>query len=144
VAYGFRSDLNLSLVTALARTALRLKQRLLPRFSADGLTAGQFDTLKVLYQQGPLCVNDLLEETLTTSGNIDVVLTNLLDKKMISKTPDPADGRRRIIALTAKGRSCIDKSLPGHLDELRQLMSALSISEKQDLEKLLTRLASTL
>jgi DNA-binding MarR family transcriptional regulator len=129
---------------ALARTFQGLKHRLLPLIAADGCTTGQFDTLEVLYHKGPLCVNDLLEKTLTTSGNIDVVLNNLLDKKMISKSPDPEDGRKRIVALTAKGRSYVEKHFPDHVELIGELLSVLSISEKQQLKKLLTKFGKSL
>jgi len=138
------NELNLSLVLTLARTMQALKQRALPLLAADGLTAGQFDTLKILYQTGPLCVKDLLEKTLSTSGNIDVVLGNLLEKKMISKRPDPQDGRRRIIALTEKGHSYIEKHFPSHVELLRKLLGALSVAEKQQLKMLLTKLGNKL
>ena len=141
---GKENDLDLSLLVALAGTLKGLKRRLLPLIAADGLTPGQFDTLEVLYQNGPLCVNDLLEKTLSTSGNIDVVLNNLLEKKMIVKNPDPEDGRRRIVALTEKGRSYVEKCFPGHVERLRELLSVLSLAEKKQLDKLLTKLGKSL
>ncbi len=135
-------DLNLSLVMALAGAVQGLRHSLLPLLAADGLTGGQFDTLKVLHLCGPLSMSDLLRETLTTSGNIDVVLNNLLRKKMITKTADPGDGRRRIIALTPTGRSYIEKRLPVHVRELGSVLSVLSPLEKRQLRGLLCRLGS--
>lgn len=144
MSYGPENDLNLSLLVALARTIQGLKRRLLPLVAGDGLTAGQFDTLEVLYHIGPLCVNDLMEKTLTTGGNIDVVLNNLIDKKMITKVPDLEDGRRRIVALTEKGRSYMMRRFPAHVKELRKLTGILSTSEKQQLKKLLAKFGRSL
>ena len=141
---GKKNDLDLSLLVTLAGTLQGLKRRLLPLIAADGLTPGQFDTLEVLYQNGPLCVNELLEKTLSTSGNIDVVLNNLLEKKMIVKNPDPKDRRRRIVALTEKGHMYIEKCFPGHVELIGELMSVLSTSEKQQLKELLTKFGKSL
>ena len=133
-------DLNLSLLMALAGAVQGVRQRLLPLLAADGLTGGQFETLKALQKRGPLGMHELLGETMTTSGNIDVVLNNLLRKRMITKTLDPADGRRRIVSLTARGRSYVGKRLPVHVRELRTVLGVLTTTEKRQLQVLLGRL----
>ena len=144
MGYGKENDLNLSLLVALAATFQALKRRLLPLIAADGLTPGQFDTLQILYHKGPQCVNELLEKTMSTSGNIDVVLNNLLEKKMIVKNPDTEDGRRRIVVLTEKGLSYIEGCFPGHVERLRELLSVLSLSEKRQLKELLAKFGKSL
>lgn len=144
MARSGQDELNLSLAVALGRAMHGLKKRLLPLLAADGLTAGQFDALKALHAHGPLCVNELLERTLSSSGNIDVVLDNLLDKRLICKGVDPADRRRRIVRLSDQGREYVQKRFPEHIQALRRSLNALATPEKRQLRELLAKLADNL
>jgi len=144
VRHAGEDELNVAVVTALARTVHGLRQHLQPLFAAAGLTAGQFEALKALHEHGPLCINDLLQATLSTSGNIDVILDNLLAKQMISKAADPADRRKRVVALTDRGRAYIESRFPAHVEELRHSMSVLSFAERRQLQRLLARLVDSL
>jgi MarR family transcriptional regulator, 2-MHQ and catechol-resistance regulon repressor len=137
-------EANLALVRALVHAIQGMRHCSSAVFSADGLTPGQFDTLGSLYHNGPLCVQDLLEMTVTTSGNIDVVLNNLIAKGLVTKTVDPADRRRRVVALTDKGRAHIEKRFPQYLRELRRQAGAISVPEKRALEGLLLQLGDGL
>jgi MarR family transcriptional regulator, 2-MHQ and catechol-resistance regulon repressor len=136
-------EANLDLLHALGRATQGMRQRAATVFAADGVTGGQFDALGVLYHFGPLCVHDLLEKTVTTSGNIDVVLDNLISKGMVTKVVDPSDHRRRIVTLTEKGRSHMEKRFPQYIGELRRQMGVLTLPDKRKLERLLDRLCDT-
>ena len=87
-------------------------------------------------------MRDLLATTATTSGNLDIVLDNLVAKGLVSKRVDPADARRRIVRLTEKGRANIGRRVPRYRDALRGQMDRLTAAEKIELARLLERLTT--
>lgn len=51
-----------------------------------------------------LTVSELLKILKITKQSLSRVLGNLVEQEFIEQTPDPADGRRRLLILTEKGR----------------------------------------
>ncbi len=132
---------DVALARALIRAARGLRDRVAPVLAAEGLTAGQYEALEILRERGPLGVSELRKEMATTSGNLDVVLDNLVAKGLVSKRVDPADARRRVVRLTEKGRA-MGRHVPRYRDALRGQMSRLTAAEKMDLARLLDRLTT--
>ena len=73
-------DKTLLLFVIIQRTVQSINKKMSPLIREDGLTVGQWDTLNVLYTNGPMTVNGLINKLLTSSGNIDVVITNLIKR----------------------------------------------------------------
>jgi DNA-binding MarR family transcriptional regulator len=117
-----------------------LAKPLARHIAAEGLTPAQFAVLEMLLHKGPRTVNELIDGLLSTSGNMGVVIDNLLAAGLLEKKPNPADGRSRIVSLTAAGDEKIRAYYPRHRDELHRLMSGVERSEKKDLVKSLIAL----
>jgi DNA-binding MarR family transcriptional regulator len=129
-----------NLVAALSVVMRGLTKPLARHIAAEGLTPAQFAVLEMLFHKGPRTVNELIDGLLSTSGNMGVVIDNLLAAGLLEKKPNPADGRSRIVSLTAAGDEKICAYYPRHRDELHRLMSGLERSEKKDLIKSLIAL----
>ena len=129
-----------NLVTALSGVMRSLTKPLARHIAAEGLTPAQFAVLEMLLHKGPRTVNELIDGLLSTSGNMGVVIDNLLAAGLLEKKPNPADGRSRIVSLTAAGDEKIRAYYPRHRDELHRLMSGVERSEKKDLVKSLIAL----
>jgi DNA-binding MarR family transcriptional regulator len=75
-------------------------------------------------------------------------MTNRLDRleelKLITRQPDPDDGRGSLVTLTASGMRAVDKALEGLLEHERNLLKALSRDERLALADLLSVLAAHL
>ncbi|HFI0467874.1 TPA: MarR family winged helix-turn-helix transcriptional regulator [Streptococcus suis] len=97
-----------------------------------GLTVCQFGVMEALYNKGNLRIQDLIDKLLSTSGNMTVVIKNMIRDGYVYKTSDTSDRRASLIALTEKGRQTIETILPEHYDHVGQIFSVLS-SEEQDL-----------
>lgn len=69
-----------------------------------GLTPTQFSVLETLYSKGELRIQDLIEKMLATSGNMTVVIRNMVRDGWISRTCDPKDRRSFFLKLTPAGR----------------------------------------
>lgn len=138
--YGEESNINLKLVVAIRR-AMQPDERVLQSIITEyGLTLSQFGVLESLYHIGPMCINQILEKTLSTSGNMTVVIKNLVKSGMVTKSRDPEDGRSFIIKLTDEGYGIIDELFPKHLEELKGVFSSLDLEEKAELLRLLKKL----
>ncbi|MDP8233062.1 MAG: MarR family transcriptional regulator [Candidatus Zophobacter franzmannii] len=138
--YGSENKRNLKLVIALARTnsiGYRSTQKLL---SKHKLTISQFGVLEALYHLNDMCINDLIEKTLSTSGNMTVIIKNLERDGYIQKIPCKVDGRRTDIHLKPKGAKLINQIFPEHLQEIEQNFTRLSNPEKEQLISLLKKL----
>ena len=129
-----------TLVAALSSVMRSLGRPLARHIAAEGLTPSQFAVLEMLLHKGPRTVNEIIDGLMSTSGNIGVVIDNLLASGLLEKKPNPADRRSRIVSLTAAGDEKIRAYYPRHRDELHRLMSGLERSEKRDLVKSLIAL----
>lgn len=116
-------------------------------FQEHGLSIGEFDVLAALRRSGapfemtPTALSRLL--MLSPAG-----MTNRLDRLeaagLIARRPDPVDRRSSIISLTADGRTRVDAAVSDHVANEEQLLEGLSAAERQQLDRLLTRLLASL
>lgn len=132
------------LVSALSSVMRSLERPLAIHIAAVGLTATQFTVLERLLHKGPQTVNDLIRGLLSTGGNMAVVIDNLISAGLLLKTPNPADGRSRIINLTEAGRKKINDYYPAHKSELTRLLGGIPALEKKQLIKQLATLRRNL
>jgi len=140
ISYGELHDLNLKLVIALRRSMQPEERRLTALLSENGLTLAQFGVLESLYHVGPMNIKEIIEKSLSSSGNMTVVIRNLVKNDYITKDRDPEDGRAFIIQLTPKGHEVIDQIFPKHLNMLESVFSTLEKDEKKALLELLKKL----
>lgn len=138
--YGEENSINLKLVIGLSRTQTSFS-RVLQNFLGNyRLTIAQFGVLEALYHLGDLKICELIEKTLSTSGNMTVVIRNLEKEGLIKRTVDPNDKRAFFIALTDEGRTLIKPVFEAHLVELESFFSVLDPDEKAMLLGLLKKL----
>lgn len=141
-SYGKENDLNLKTVIALNRSFQSLRKRELKTIKKGGLTLAQFGVLEVLYHKGDLRICDIIEKTLSTGGNMTVVIENLLKDGLVVRYPDPNDGRASLIGLSEEGRRIIEEIFPEHVENIGNILEPLSSEEKQQLIDLLKKLSS--
>lgn len=67
-------------------------------------------------------------------------VTSLINKHLVTRICDPADGRRATLNLTERGRQVHDELLPMVRDINRELLAGLSDAEVDTLDSLLNRL----
>lgn len=132
--------LNLRLFIALNRcqqTVLKKSQEVLKKYN---LTVGQFDVLEILYYMGDLKVGEIIERSLSTIGNISLVIDNLVKLSLVEKKKCAKDRRITYVALTTEGRSVIEAVLPERLAGLDKVMETLDAEDKRELIRLLQKL----
>ncbi|WFD08882.1 MarR family winged helix-turn-helix transcriptional regulator [Tepidibacter hydrothermalis] len=137
--YGEENNINLKLIVAIRRTLIEDERNLSARLSEYGITLSQFSVLEPLYHLGPMNINSIIEKTLSTSGNMTVVIRNLEKGGYVTKKRDSEDGRVFIVSISQKGYDLIDNIFPEHVKEMRRFFSGLSFEEKKVLLQLLKK-----
>lgn len=103
------------------------------------LTVAQFGVMEALYNKGNLRIQDLIDKLLSTSGNMTVVIRNMIRDGYIFKVPDEKDKRAYLIGLTPLGRQTIEKILPEHYKNIGQIFSVLTTDEQALLADILKK-----
>ena len=114
------AELATQLRFALARSARRLRQE-----AGTGLSPSLTAALATVERCGPLTPSELADAERVRRPTVTRMLGHLADAGLISRTPDPADGRSTLVAITpagaallAEGRTRKDAFLSERLDGL--------------------------
>ncbi len=137
--YGEENNVNMKLVVALKRSLQPEERRVTHLVNQYGLTMPQFGVLEALYHIGPMNINQIIDKTLSTSGNMTVVIKNLVKLGLVLKERDPEDGRAFLIRITDEGDKIISDLFPKHIEQLSCIFSTLDFNEKKELLKLLKK-----
>ena len=65
--------------------------------------------LTELESMGQATASELGERLVLEKSTMSRLVSGLLEDRMMTSNPDPADGRRRLLSLTSKGRKCLDR-----------------------------------
>ncbi|WP_020497684.1 MarR family winged helix-turn-helix transcriptional regulator [Sciscionella marina] len=82
----------------------RLRRRLLDSAATEDLNASQTSVLARLVKDGPSSASVLAGAERVRPQSMATTLTALEKHGLIERAPDPGDGRRQVITLTAAGR----------------------------------------
>ena len=129
----------LSNMIALRRTVHKISLLEAPGIKKHGITLTQFAVLESLYNKGDLRIQDLIEKMLTTSGNMTVVIRNMIRNGWITRRSNPEDKRASLISLTPEGRSFIEEILPDHYENVGRIFNVLTEKERKDLARILKK-----
>ncbi|MDQ6688854.1 MAG: MarR family transcriptional regulator [Actinomycetota bacterium] len=143
-----RPELDLSPVEVFSRIS-RLSRHLdLARreaFSSHRLEPWEFDVLAALRRAGrpyQLTPGRLTKETMVTSGTTTNRVDRLAARRLVRRTPDPADRRGVLVGLTQTGRQAVDTAFEELLARERALLDGLSAPDRTALATLLRALMS--
>jgi len=138
-SYGKRTDKSMKTILRLERIRLKLHSNMLNYLNEFDLTFNQFKVLEVLYHRGDLNISSITKLTMSTPGNITVVVKNLKRDEWITAIKDPDDSRASILTITEKGTEVIEKVFPNHAKNLNKSLEVLSDDELDTLYDLLNK-----
>ena len=75
-----------------------------------------------------------------TSGTITNRLDRLESDGLLSRHPDPSDGRGTLVRITNKGISVVDAALVDLLNREKELLQSLKSAERDELALYLSRM----
>lgn len=138
-SYGLRTDKSMKTVVRLEKASLKITNQTLNYLSKHNLTFNQFKVLEVLYHVGDLNIGSITKLTMSTPGNITVVVKNLIRDSWITSQKDPNDSRSSILSITKKGKDIIEDVFPNHAQNLTKALEILSDEELDTLYDLLNK-----
>jgi DNA-binding MarR family transcriptional regulator len=107
----------------------------------DDLTATQWAVLAKLQERGPCSQNRLGRRTAMDAATIKGVVDRLGKRGLIETRPDPEDGRRLEVALTAAGNALADRIAANAHRITEETLAPLSDAEQATLIALLRKLS---
>ncbi len=142
--FDAETELNLKMMIIIARMVKVIDQTVIPDICSRGLTPSQFGVLEALLHKGPLTVNEIIEKTLSTSGNMGLVISNLERSGLVLKKVSETDRRSRTIELTDEGRRLIEEIFPFHVEVVNRMFSGIELSEKEQMAELMKKLSKSI
>ncbi|MFS8035630.1 MarR family winged helix-turn-helix transcriptional regulator [Xanthobacter sp. AM11] len=106
----------------------------------EDLTSTQWAALVKLAEKGPCSQNLLGRLTAMDAATIKGVVDRLAKRALVETRPDPQDGRRLVVALTAEGAALTERAAPIALAITEETLAPLDPQEREQLLALLTRL----
>ncbi len=138
-SYGNRTDKSMKTVVRLEKASLKITNLTVNYLSKHNLTFNQFKVLEVLYHIGDLNIGSITKLTMSTPGNITVVVKNLNRDGWITSIKEPKDNRASILSITQKGIEIIEQVFPTHASNLTKTLEVLSDEELNTLYDLLNK-----
>jgi DNA-binding MarR family transcriptional regulator len=146
-----RPDLDvepLQVLSRISRLAAVLDERRADAFVGHALQGYEFDVLSVLRRSGApfeRTAGELATLTHVTSGTMTSRLDRLVARDLVTRHPDPADGRLVRVRLTPRGRERVDEAFAELVGTERGLLAELDhgrIAELADALRSLLHAAS--
>ena len=138
--YGDFADSAMRTWIQLFRSFNKIRTKETLYIQSFGLTINQFQVLEVLYHRGNLNVGAITKLTMSTPGNITVVVRNLKRDGYIETILDENDKRASILSITPKGKEIIEKLFPGHASNFEEYFKMFGEDELETLYSLLRKL----
>jgi DNA-binding MarR family transcriptional regulator len=118
--------------------ALRVASRAVER--RLGISGAQLFVLQKLAEAPVQSLNELAARTFTHQSSVSLVVTRLVARGLVSRTAAPEDARRLVIALTAAGRSLVQRAPEPLQARLVAALKRLSPRERRSLARGLDKL----
>ncbi|WP_299932095.1 MarR family transcriptional regulator [uncultured Pelagimonas sp.] len=140
-----RPDLDtgpMGTIGRLSRLSQHLSREHVAQFAKHGLNLASFDVLATLRRSGAphaLTPKALMATTMVTSGTMTNRLDRLEQAGLITRTPDPKDGRGFLVQLTDQGFTLVDQAVTAHVDNQKRLVTPLNDEERSQLDALLKK-----
>jgi MarR family transcriptional regulator, 2-MHQ and catechol-resistance regulon repressor len=105
-----------------------------------GLCLTDFAALEALLHKGPLSITEIQDKVLLASGSMTAAIDRLEKRGLVVRKSAASDRRARIVQLTKEGKRVAAACFEKHGSDLEDLMSVLSVNEKQQLYASLKKL----
>ncbi|RKN45871.1 MarR family winged helix-turn-helix transcriptional regulator [Streptomyces hoynatensis] len=121
----------------------RLRRRILSASESEDITLSQASVLARLSGRGGVTASELAAAEGVRHQSMTATVASLAARGLVARTPDPHDGRRLLIALTAEGQRRVEEGrharnewLAGRLqercteEERRTVIAAMAVLER--------------
>jgi DNA-binding MarR family transcriptional regulator len=98
-----------------------------------GLTTSAYAVLARANSEGPLPLGALAARLAMDRTTLSRELTPLLDAGLLSAATDPADRRRRVVALTRKGEALVERARPLWAQAQKEVTGEFGVARMKEL-----------
>ncbi len=116
-------------------------RRLRTRHPEDQVDPSTFPLARQLLCHDAMRVSDLAAKIELDASTVSRQIKQLEDKGIVERTPDPADGRASLVRLSEEGHRTMQAAFHRRFQRIQQVLEPWSQRDKDQLQKLLTRLA---
>jgi DNA-binding MarR family transcriptional regulator len=140
-----RPDVDVSpieVIGRVSRLSRLIDRRLSENFARYDLENWMYDVLATLRRSGEpyeLTAGDLVRQSMVTTGAVTNRIDRLEQRGLVERATD-TDRRKVIVRLTKAGLKTVDEVVIAHTTTEREILSALSVRQQQDLANLLRTL----
>jgi MarR family 2-MHQ and catechol resistance regulon transcriptional repressor len=120
----------------LSRAAESVMQRINAHLRDYDLTISQFGAIEALYHLGPMQLGELGTKILKSSGNMTLVVDNLVNRGLVYRQRRQDDRRCVDIHLTEAGTTLVQSIMQPHVAKVVQALNILSAAEQEQLAAL--------
>ena len=109
-----------------------------------GLSFVQFQILAILGEDpsSPRSMTDLADRLVHSRSGLTYQVDRLERAGLVARVPSEQDERSVNVTLSAEGVAVLERVLPGHADEVREvIVDALDAADRDELTRLLRRVA---
>lgn len=131
---------SLKLFIVLSRAYRAINEDVNKLIQTYGLNPTEFAVLELLYHKGDQPLQQIGGKILLASGSITYVVDKLEQKGYIRRVACPNDRRVTYAQITENGKKFIEDVFPEHENRIHQLMSELSLEERETAIQLLKKL----
>ena len=110
------------------------------RSARGGLSHSLLSTLVSVAKHGPLRLADLAQAELVSAPSITRLVAELEAQELVSRTPDPADGRASLIQVTDAGLEAVQVARRVRQQMVAELLEPLTADEVTSIEAALPAL----
>lgn len=96
-----------------------------------GLCLTDFAALEALLHKGPLTISEIQDKVQLASGSMTAAIDRLEKRGLVVRKSTASDRRARIVELTQEGKRVAAAYFGKHARDLEDLMSVMSVKEKQ-------------
>jgi DNA-binding MarR family transcriptional regulator len=104
-----------------------------------GLRLGHLAVLGALVERSPQAQNELAETLSIHPTDLVAILDDLLERKLVTRKPDPGDRRRKLATPTAAGRKLVREATAASERIHDELLAGLSEKQRGQVKSLLRR-----
>jgi MarR family 2-MHQ and catechol resistance regulon transcriptional repressor len=124
----------------LSRSSEAVESQINAHLKDHALTTSQFGVLEALYHLGSMQTGQLGEKILKSSGNMTLVIDNLVKRGLVRRQRLEDDRRCVEVSLTEKGQELVEIILPAHVERVVAAFGALTPAEQTQLATLCRKL----
>ncbi|CAH0530816.1 hypothetical protein CTH30272_03161 [Allocatenococcus thiocycli] len=139
-----RPDLDCSsmgVIGRLRRTSNAWKSKMDKVFKEHGLSSIEFDILATMRRSDPsgITPTELYKTLMLSSGAVSTRLEQLVKEGLVERISSEQDRRSCKVTLTSKGVELIDTALAAHVENMDNMLNALTKKEQDQLAGLLRK-----